>query len=63
MNFSDRELWLLQGAINGECIKLLKKKLQYIKVVEEYEVIEEKLGINVKTNEGEINATISKRSI
>ena len=39
MNFSDRELWLLQGAINGECIKLLKKKkLQYIKVVEEYEV-------------------------
>jgi len=61
MNFSDRELWLLQSAINGECIKLLKKKkLQYIKTVEEYEVIEEKLGINVKTNTGEINATISK---
>ena len=61
MNFSDRELYLLQAAINGECIKLLKKKkLQYIKVAEEYEAIEEKLGINVKTNVGEIDATISK---
>jgi|TARA_B100000073_G_C23528221_1_gene490897 hypothetical protein len=49
MNFSDRELYLLQAAINGECIKLLKKKkLQYIKVAEEYETIEEKLGINIK---------------
>ena len=49
MNFTDRELWLLQGAINRECIQLLKrKKLQYIKVVEEYETIEKKLGINIK---------------
>mgnify|MGYP001174855431 CR=1 FL=1 len=49
MNFSDRELWLLQSAINTECIKLLKKKrLQCIKVIEEYEAIEKKLGINIK---------------
>ena len=61
MNLSDRELWLLQGAINGECIKLLKKKkLHCIKVILEYEAIERKLGINVKTNVGEANATISK---
>ena len=26
MNLSDRELWLLQAAINRECIKLLKRK-------------------------------------
>ena len=50
MNLSDRELWLLQGAINGECIKLLKRsrKLHCIKIIEEYEAIEKKLGINVK---------------
>ena len=61
MNFTERELWLFRAAINGECIRLLKrKKLHCIKVIEEYEVIEKKLGINVKTNVGEINATISK---
>ena len=49
MNLSDRELWLLQAAINRECIKLLKsKKLNSIKVILEYEAIERKLGINIK---------------
>jgi hypothetical protein len=46
MNFTERELWLLRGAINGECIKLLKRKR--IEQIEEYEVIEKKLGIEVK---------------
>ena len=48
MNFSERELWLLRSAINGECIKLLKRKR--IEQIEEYEVIEKKLGLGV-TNE------------
>ena len=46
MKFSERELWLLRSAINGECIKLLKRKR--IEQIEEYEVIEKKLGIEVK---------------
>jgi len=46
MMFSERELWLLRSAINGECIKLLKRKR--IEEIEEYEVIEKKLGIEVK---------------
>jgi hypothetical protein len=46
MNFTERELWLLRSAINGECIKLLKRKR--IEQIEEYEAIEKKLGIEVK---------------
>ena len=46
MNFSERELWLLRSAINGECIKLLKRKR--IEQILEFEVIERKLGIEVK---------------
>ena len=45
MNFTERELWLLRGAINGQCIKLLKKKK--VGEIEEYETIEKKLGIGV----------------
>ena len=48
MNFTERELWLLRSAINGECIKLLKRKR--IEEIEEYEAIEKKLGIGI-TNE------------
>jgi len=46
MNFSERELWLLRSAINGECIKLLKKRK--VAEIEEYEAIENKLGIGLK---------------
>ena len=45
MNFSERELWLLRSAINGECIKLLKKRK--VDEIIEYEAIEKKLGIGV----------------
>ena len=45
--FTDRELWLLQGAINTQCIKLLKKRK--ISDIEEYEAIEKKLGIGFAT--------------
>ena len=48
MNFTERELWLLRSAINGECIKLLKRKR--IEEIKEYEAIEKKLGIGI-TNE------------
>ena len=45
--FTDRELWLIQGAINTQCMKLLKKRK--ISDIEEYEAIEKKLGIGFAT--------------
>ena len=47
MTFTKRQLWLLQSAINKECIKLLKRKK--IEQILEYEAIERKLGIGFAT--------------
>ena len=47
MTFTKRQLWLLQSAINKECIRLLKTKK--IEQILEYENIERKLGIGFAT--------------
>mgnify|MGYP003135617826 CR=1 FL=1 len=49
MTFTNKQLWLLQSAINNECIRLLK--IGKIEQILEYEIIERELGLGFPTGE------------